>query len=253
MKNAPSVALLALTGFYIMLWIGGVVSINVWDTPPEGTEWAAPTFLYVASLLVLIRVSRRARIMLAAVGIFGFGAEVLGESTGFPFGQYHYTDRLGPALFDVPLALFSAWIVVSAFVVNVLLRLRLAKRWWLLTAPLTMVVVDLLLEPVAVGPMEAWAWDGDGVYYGVPAVNFLGWFLVSIPIYALLVVADYQERRGFVASSSVIVFFIVISAFSQLWWPVAIAALALAALGVARATSQLGINAGSNSSRTERA
>lgn len=238
MRTSSKLALWAVIVTYIILWIGGVVSTALWDSEPEGTEWAAPAFLYLAMLLVVARVSGSARLILFVVGVFGFFAEVLGESTGFPFGDYAYTDKLGPAVFDVPLALACAWIVVTVFTVNLLQRLGLRRKWWPLAGPVTMVLVDLLLEPIATGPMNAWTWNADGAYYGVPAMNFVGWFLVSLPIFSLLALAGYRDRGGFFVAASVIAFFVAISAITLLWWPVTVAAGLVSLLIMRRAMPQ---------------
>jgi lycopene beta-cyclase len=37
---------------------------------------------------------------------------------------------------------------------------------------------DLFLDPQMVG-WGFWVWEGTGAYFGIPLVNFLGWFLVS--------------------------------------------------------------------------
>ncbi len=229
MRRLLSILLVAAVGLYAVLWIGGVVSTALWDDPPEGTGWAAPTFLYMASALIVLRAGRRNATLLLAIGLFGFGAEVLGESTGFPFGDYSYTDALGPALWDVPIALVSAWIVVTVFAVWILQRIDVPRRWWLLAGPLVMVAIDLLLEPVATGPMDAWVWEPAGGYYGVPAMNFFGWFLVSLPIFGLLTAMRYHQTSGGLVSSSVIVFFVLIALVSLLWWPLIITAGAVAA------------------------
>ncbi len=209
-----------------MLWIGGVFSSALWGEAPDSAAWAAPAYLYVAALLTLWGASVRQRVLFIAIGLFGFAVEVLGAATGVPFGEYHYTETLNPSLFDVPIALVAAWIVITAFVFGLLVRLRAPRRWWPLVGPALMVLTDFLLEPVATGPMDAWVWDSTGGYYDVPAVNFLGWFVVSVPIFSLLAAFGAPERSGFVAPVSVIAFFIALSAVNGLWGPLLITAVA---------------------------
>ena len=74
-----------------------------------------------------------------------------------------------------------------------------------------MVGVDLLLEPVATGPMNAWTWHSTGIYYGIPLTNFVGWFVVSIPIFGLLARLDYNGQRAMTPAASVIAFFIALA------------------------------------------
>lgn len=121
---------------YAVLWVGGLLSYVLWDQVPDNTDWAAPVFLYLASILVLIYSGTRPGLLLLAVGVYGFVIEVIGSASGFPFGDYEYTKALGPALFDVPLALASAWIVVTAFTLFLLNVTKLDRHWWFLTGPL---------------------------------------------------------------------------------------------------------------------
>jgi putative membrane protein len=217
---------------YAVLWVGGLLSSVLWDQVPDNTTWAAPVFLYLASILILIYSGTRPALLLFAVGVYGFVIEVIGSASGFPFGDYEYTKTLGPALFDVPLALASAWIVVTAFTLFLLNVIKLDRRWWFLIGPLLMVTVDLLIEPVAAGPMNAWDWASSGEYYGVPVTNFFGWFLVSIPIFTIYSVVGSNPNRGSLISSSVIVFFIALSAINLLWWPILITLVAIAMLAL---------------------
>ncbi len=230
MNKLLNVFILSSIAVYVVLWSGGVISSALWKESPDGTEWVAPTFLYLATMLILLQVNARNRLIFIGIGLFGFGAEVLGESTGFPFGTYSYGSALGPALFDVPIALVSAWIVVTVFAANVLIWANVAKGWWPIVGPITMVVIDFLLEPVATGPMDAWSWQSIGVYYGVPISNFIGWFVVSLPIFAVLSAAKFRDRGGVVVSTSVIAFFLIISLINLLWWPLIIAGTSFAML-----------------------
>ncbi|MDG0866476.1 carotenoid biosynthesis protein [Candidatus Lucifugimonas marina] len=227
MSRIVNIFFLVSTGLYAVLWFGGVVSSALWDEAPDGTGWAAPAFLYLASIIVIVRVKGRNRLLFYAIGLYGFVAEVIGESTGFPFGEYSYSDAFGPALLDVPIALASAWIVVTAFAVNVLQKAGVQRTWWIVAGPGVMVVIDLILEPVATGPMGGWSWQDSFGYYGVPITNFFGWFLVSLPIFGVLAMTRYSDRGGAIVSSSVIVFFLLIALINLLWWPLIITTFSL--------------------------
>lgn len=41
----------------------------------------------------------------------GFAVEALGVTTGVIFGAYHYTDRMGPRLHEVPLVIGINWAI----------------------------------------------------------------------------------------------------------------------------------------------
>lgn len=217
MKATLYIAVAAGFALYVVLWFGGIISSALWGEAPDEAKWAGPAFLYLASALILWRLRWTGRALMLTVGIYGFLLEIVGSQTGIPFGGYEYSSELGLGIFGVPIALVSAWIVISTFVVNLLLRMRVSHRWWILIGPALMVIVDLILEPVATGPMNAWEWKRSGIYYGVPATNFVGWFIVSLPIFTLLSVARMSERGGNLIASSVILFFVFIAIVHGLW------------------------------------
>ena len=81
--------------------------------------------------------------------LLGYGVEVLGISTGWPFGKYTYGKTLGFKLFNVPLAIGLNWIVLVYCTAH--LSKQLFKNGWLTIASgaLIMTLLDFLIEPVA--------------------------------------------------------------------------------------------------------
>lgn len=173
----------ALTGVYILLWFGGVFSHWLWRKTPEGAQWSAPVFLACAAALIFW-VEGHARAWLARVGLAGFLIEVLGSRTGIPFGAYAYTLELQPQWAGVPVAMFCAWVILIAYVK------ALFDRWcctgWRAVAggAAWMTAVDLVIDPVATAALDYWRWEASGAYYGIPAQNFAGWFVVSAALLA---------------------------------------------------------------------
>ena len=53
-----------------------------------------------------------AAVVALAIPAMGWAIEYLGSTTGFPFGRYHYTDRLQPQLGHVPLLIPLAWLMM---------------------------------------------------------------------------------------------------------------------------------------------
>ncbi|GIS54397.1 hypothetical protein Ct9H90mP29_14390 [bacterium] len=45
-------------------------------------------------------------------------------------------------------------------------------------------VLDMVLDPIAVDE-KRWSWDFPGVYYGIPLLNFFGWFLTVAMILSI--------------------------------------------------------------------
>ena len=195
-----------LWGIYGFLWLGGLVSGGVSKAAP----WAAPLFLILAGTLALLenRSAWKALVLAAAIGFF---FEVIGVHTGYPFGRYRYTPVLAPSVAGVPFAIAFAWLILIDFVRGV------SKN--IVEGALLMAAVDLVIDPLAAGPLHYWEWAGHGRYFGVPAVNYAGWVLASMLILAL---APKQAMRRAYVGWSVVAFFTVLAFEQHLYLPGAI-------------------------------
>jgi lycopene beta-cyclase len=126
----------------------------------------------------------------AVVAVLSYLAELLGSTTGFPFGKYHYTELLQPQMAGVPLLIPLAWLMMLppawAIAQSIAPRFTLhashsSFRFALLFALLSACAFtawDLFLDPQMVG-WGFWVWEQPGQYFGIPLVNYLGWLLVS--------------------------------------------------------------------------
>jgi len=121
--------------------------------------------------------------------------------TGFPFGHYVYADKLGPKLWLVPFLIMPAYFsmgYIAWTLGHVLLdrfddRLEGAEVVLVpVLASFVMVMWDLCIDPASSTITGAWIWRDGGGYFGVPFVNFLGWYLCVFTIY--LVFAWYLRR-----------------------------------------------------------
>ncbi len=178
--------LYALYGIYAFLWAGGVHSYVFTDGPPDHLAWAGTLFMTLAAVLVLMHASTAMRLRLLAAGIVGYLVEILGVFTGIPFGGYEYTQAFAPLLFEVPLVMIAAWLVLAAYIAALLGPvLGRGLRGILLTAA-ALTLIDFVLDPVAAGPMELWRWDAPGVYFGIPWSNFAGWYVTSVVVMAIV-------------------------------------------------------------------
>jgi len=109
--------------------------------------------------------------------VCAFGIETFGAITGFPFGDYRYTDRFGPMLGVVPLTIPLAWHVVvtnALFVVRAVAphASRLAEA---ALAGLLCMLYDFILEPFATTVKGYWIWT-EGT---IPPINYVAWFVLS--------------------------------------------------------------------------
>jgi putative membrane protein len=122
--------------------------------------------------------------------------------TGFPFGHYHYTDVLGPKLFLVPVLIGPAYFATGylAWVVGNVLVGEVRRQSGLFTtiavpfiAAFVMVMWDLTLDPRAATIQRQWIWEQGGGYFGVPFMNYVGWFLT---VYIFLQLFAVAVRSG---------------------------------------------------------
>lgn len=195
------IILIALWVAYSILWVGGVGGHLLYGGTPANAAWTAPAFLLTAGLIVLASTPLDARALCTAAAV-GFCSELLGVHSGIPFGHYIYTRALQPLIFGVPVVLLFAWMVLIAFVRQM--------RWKALASAGCMVAIDLVVDPVASQTLGYWHWLDGGIYYGIPAMNFAGWFVVSAAIFAAIPGVAPPDRSVRLAGLSVILFFAIV-------------------------------------------
>lgn len=103
-----------------------------------------------------------------------FTAEIIGVQTGFIFGDYLYTDLLGPAYFGVPLLISFNWLFILLGTVYIA---SLAEEKIILNSLLAgtiAVVYDMMLQE-AVKKLLYWEWY-EGI---VPIFNYYSWFFLG--------------------------------------------------------------------------
>jgi putative membrane protein len=115
--------------------------------------------------------------------VLSYLAELIGSSTGIPFGKYHYTDILQPQIAGVPLLIPLAWLMMlpPAWAIAGIILSRSNPRfpiYHILLSALAFTAWDLFLDPQMVG-WGFWVWEIPGQYFGIPLVNYLGWIVVS--------------------------------------------------------------------------
>ncbi|MGC8866061.1 MAG: carotenoid biosynthesis protein [Bacteroidales bacterium] len=120
----------------------------------------------------------------------GFGTEVLGTQTGWPFGSYIYGDVLGPALWNTPLLIGFNWLMLTYLVWSWLLGLGFSRHWAVPVGALVLVAYDWVLEPVAIYA-GMWTWSGGKP----PLQNYLGWFGLAVIILAFYNLTGFHPRN----------------------------------------------------------
>jgi len=120
-----------------------------------------------------------------------WAAEAIGSRTGFLFGTYSYTDSLQPQILNVPLQVPLGWLMMlpPSWAVAGAITDRIKPRWkfpaFVGLSALAMTAWDLFLDPMMVA-WGMWVWDSPGGYFGIPWLNYLGWFVISALITILI-------------------------------------------------------------------
>jgi carotene biosynthesis associated membrane protein len=122
-----------------------------------------------------------AGLLLISAGV-GFVAEVIGTTSGWPFGSYAYTSTLGPRLAGVPLIIPFAWTMMAYPALLVGRRIGAP----VLAGTLALASWDLFLDPQMVRAGH-WRFTASGpTLNGIPLTNTAGWIAVSFGIMLLL-------------------------------------------------------------------
>ncbi|HAC64412.1 MAG TPA: carotenoid biosynthesis protein [Cyanothece sp. UBA12306] len=127
--------------------------------------------------------------MLPAISI-SLTSELLGTSTGFPFGHYHYLSGLGYKIAGlVPVTIPLSWFYLG-FSAYVIARVSLAtvsssQSYQYLGAIFLGAILltswDFVLDPaMSQTDVPFWYWDQPGAFFGMPYQNFAGWLGTSI-------------------------------------------------------------------------
>jgi putative membrane protein len=147
----------------------------------------------VAAFVLTYRVTMKS--VSAGVGVLAmvFLCQASGANLGFPFGEYAYTDLLGPRLLDVPMVTPFMWlaVLIPCWVASGLFL----KYKHVAVAALLATVFDAVLEFAADG-LDLWHWKD-----GMPTeLNYISWFALSYASLALLrSTADEREPNPLVA------------------------------------------------------
>ncbi len=120
--------------------------------------------------------------------------EGIGVTTGWIYGPYTYTDRLGPKLLGlVPIYIPLAWFMMGYCAYSIVARLAehlrvpvtwSADAWTAFTAAVAMTAWDLTMDPLMVAGGH-WQWLVEGAYFGIPVQNYIGWLITSFTFFFL--------------------------------------------------------------------
>jgi len=172
-----------------LMYMAGTIGLLLPFTQPY-FKIATSFNLWVSLILLLLfhkDFNKSFIITIIIIFLMGFFVEVLGVHTGRIFGKYWYGQTLGTKIFDVPLVIGANWLLLiycsSVFIANVFEMLKkylptdlILEYPFLkaLFASILMVLLDFLIEPVAIR-LDFWHWE----FEQIPILNFKAWFLIA--------------------------------------------------------------------------
>ncbi|QLE48999.1 carotenoid biosynthesis protein [Nostoc sp. C057] len=121
--------------------------------------------------------------------LISLGSELLGTSTGFPFGDYSYLSGLGYKIAGlVPFTIPLSWFYVglsSYLIARTGLKVAQKPSWGrhiaaIAVGALLFTCWDFALEPaMSQTSLPFWYWEQPGAFFGTPYQNYAGWFGTS--------------------------------------------------------------------------
>lgn len=160
----------------------------------------------LAVLLPLLPGWGASRLLMVVVVVMAisWASEAIGVATGFPFGDYRYSDALPCKLWGVPLLIPAAWMMmlIPSWSISYSLLNRVARPTsrpallHLKAATMTgaaMVAWDLYVDPQMVS-LGIWEWANPSGYFGTPLTNFLGWWIVAFLLTIIVRPSDLPRR-----------------------------------------------------------
>lgn len=202
--------ILGLTGLLVML-----PHPELWDTTQSGIAVFSFSMTYMGSLYILFGAAtmllfgilslgpKKTLIFFFASTLISLSMELLGTSTGFPFGAYAYTGLLGyKILGHVPFPIPLSWFYMgftSYLLASILVERsgwRRSTLWSLLLGTYFLTVWDLSLDPSMAStqlPVQFWNWHQTGPYFGMPISNLIGWSVTGL---AYMTVSRLLWRRN---------------------------------------------------------
>jgi len=190
---AGHVLLIAFSTVALTTIVAGPLPVSLQSGIPAeiyrlGWKFSGPTYVMLGALAALLHAAghlgwRRATGMFVAACLLSLGAELMGTTTGIPFGAYQYTTLLGYRIaghvpFPIPLSwffmIYSA-LAISSRVLPARDELRI-RVLWAAVAGLILTAWDVAMDPAMSNATKHWVWDTSGVYFGMPLTNWLGWW-----------------------------------------------------------------------------
>jgi len=230
MKPIEKISLLVLGIFSATAvagyWFFGLHPENLARFPESAAFYShsfsffAQTQVWLSGIAIILILAQGGRFTwvsgFVAVYVLSLTSELLGTTTGFPFGDYEYSSLLGAQWFShVPYLIPLSWFTMalpSFVLVERTLDGKMPKvaRWAVAAALLTS--WDLVLDPAMSFLVPYWLWGQTGSFYGMPWINLAGWFVTGFVLSAALSQFRATEATAHVSSKTLMVYYAIVYA-----------------------------------------
>ncbi len=229
---------------------------ELWADSATGREVYDFGMTYAGSLHIVLGAAAMFAYGIAAIGLrmtaiffavtvpISLSSELLGTSTGLPFGDYQYTGLLGYRIaglvpFPIPLSWFLM-IYASLAICGRLLAVGddSATRWrWALLGGAILTAWDVAMDPAMSAATSHWIWQQEGFFYGMPLINWFGWYVTGVLVSrAMLAIAPPSAFASRVSPAWLPVALyaingvmpVAMTARAEMWWAAGLGALAMA-------------------------
>lgn len=190
--------LMALAGF----WISHALAISAL---PASYSTRAIAFAAIGTTFCLLDATGRygwpfASAFLLFTLISSAVVELIGVKTGAIFGAYHYNPAMPLQLFGaLPFVVPFGWLVFSYFsfaTADTLVAKNAPVMLRAILSAVLLVAYDLTSDPNQVY-RGVWNYPDGGIYYGVPAQNFLAW--ATLGLAGMLALQFIRRRKAIVS------------------------------------------------------
>ncbi len=193
LPNTLNTLLPTLRVLLLAMHIAGALGLY-WPPSRPFFQMLAPFNLLFTAVVLLYFQEGKSIWFWAFVGISfltGFFVEVLGVATGQIFGSYQYGHALGLRVWDVPLTIGLNWLILI-YTIGILLEPYI-RLWWLraLAMATLMVLIDVLIEPVAI-QIDFWTWNSPDI----PLQNYVAWWVVAFFLAICFVKMPFAKRNA---------------------------------------------------------
>jgi putative membrane protein len=169
-----------LISFLGIFYLVGLIGLSIPEYKQLFIDLSPYHLLLTFVVLYLSRKTKVDYFSLFAFLIFFLGMliEILGTQSGLLFGSYKYGEALGLKFYGVPLIIGVNWAVLVVCCSTWMSTLKFSIWVKSILAAALMMVLDIIIEPIAV-EFDYWTWEGGEI----PLYNYFCWFALSLPMH----------------------------------------------------------------------